>query len=59
MGASLIGRIFFIAGKPHLRLVSKELTEIRREKKDRKKNILQGNLQSKSRPRCTRQSFHQ
>ena len=37
MGASLIGRIFFIAGKPHLRLVSKELTEIRREKKKSKK----------------------
>lgn len=37
MGANLIERIFFIAGKPHLRLVSKELTEIRREKKIEKK----------------------
>ena len=59
MGANLIERIFFIAGKPHLRLVSQELTETRREKKTEKKYILQGNLQSKSRPRCTRQSFHQ
>lgn len=58
MGAILIERIFFIAGKPHLRLVSKELTR-REKKKPKKKNILQGNLQSKSRPRCTRQSFHQ
>ena len=37
MGANLIERIFFIAGKPHLRLVSKQLTEIRREKKIEKK----------------------
>ena len=37
MGANLIERILFIAGKPHLRLVSKELTEIRREKKIEKK----------------------
>ena len=37
MGANLIERIFFIAGKPHLRLVSQELTETRREKKNRKK----------------------
>lgn len=37
MGANLIERIFFIAGKPHLRLVSQELTETRREKKKTKK----------------------
>ena len=37
MGANFTEHIFFIAGKPHLRLVSKELTETRREKKNRKK----------------------
>ena len=32
MGANFIEQIFFIAEKKHLRLVSKELTEIRRGK---------------------------